>query len=107
MTVDAAQATGDDALALAQPTQLRLRQAMRHNSLRSGVVLVAVIVLLVLCAPLLTSASPTLQHPAQTFLPPSFAHLMGTDSFGRDMFSRVLYGGRYTLGASIAVVLIG
>lgn len=107
MTVDAAQTTGDDALALGQPTQLRLRQAMRHNSLRSGAVLVAVIVLLVLCAPLLTSASPTLQHPAQTFLPPSFAHLMGTDAFGRDMFSRVLYGGRYTLGASIAVVLIG
>lgn len=39
--------------------------------------------------------------------PPSHAHLMGTDADGRDLFSRVLFGGRYSLGIGIVVVLFG
>jgi peptide/nickel transport system permease protein len=39
--------------------------------------------------------------------PPSHAHLMGTDADGRDMLSRVLYGGRYSLGIGVAVVGLG
>jgi peptide/nickel transport system permease protein len=39
--------------------------------------------------------------------PPSHAHLMGTDADGRDLFSRVLFGGRYSLGIGIVVVLAG
>src|SRR5690606_38052905 len=41
------------------------------------------------------------------FSPPTWAHPMGTDAFGRDIFSRVLYGGRVTMLASLCVVLIG
>ncbi len=39
--------------------------------------------------------------------PPSHLHLMGTDADGRDMLSRVLYGGRYSLGIGVAVVGVG
>lgn len=39
--------------------------------------------------------------------PPGHLHLMGTDADGRDMFSRVLYGGRYSLGIGVAVVGAG
>jgi peptide/nickel transport system permease protein len=39
--------------------------------------------------------------------PPSNAHWMGTDADGRDMLSRVLYGGRYSLGIGVAVVGLG
>jgi peptide/nickel transport system permease protein len=39
--------------------------------------------------------------------PPSHAHLMGTDADGRDLLSRVLFGGRYSLGIGIVVVLVG
>jgi peptide/nickel transport system permease protein len=39
--------------------------------------------------------------------PPSADHWMGTDADGRDMFSRVLYGGRYSLGIGLAVVAMG
>jgi peptide/nickel transport system permease protein len=39
--------------------------------------------------------------------PPSAAHLMGTDADGRDVLSRVLYGGRYSLGIGVAVVAAG
>ena len=107
MTVEIVGQPTGDGLAIALPARARLRQAMRHRSLRAGVIIVAVIVLLVAAASLLTSASPTAQHPLQTFRPPSLHYLMGTDSFGRDLFSRVLYGGRYTIGASVLVVLIG
>jgi ABC-type dipeptide/oligopeptide/nickel transport system permease subunit len=107
MTVEIAEQATGDGLAVAMSARARVRQAMRHNSLRIGVIIVIVIVALVLAAPLLTSVNPDTQNPAQTFLPPSLHHLMGTDSFGRDLFSRVLHGGQYTLGASALVVLIG
>jgi peptide/nickel transport system permease protein len=38
---------------------------------------------------------------------PSLAHIMGTDADGRDVFSRVLYGGRYSLGIGLVVVTVG
>jgi ABC-type dipeptide/oligopeptide/nickel transport system permease subunit len=107
MTVEIAGPAAGDNLAAALPAWTRLRRALRHNSLLSGTIIVAVIVILVLAAPLLTSANPVTQHPMETFLKPSGSHLFGTDSFGRDMFSRVLHGGQYTLGASALVVLIG
>lgn len=45
-------------------------------------------------APLLAPYDPTQMTVSERFQPPSPAHLFGTDDFGRDVFSRVLYGGR-------------
>lgn len=84
-----------------------LRRALRHRSLMLGVVIVSVVILLVVLAPVIASQDPNSQDVASTFLPPSGAHLFGTDSFGRDLFSRTLHGGRYTIGASVAIVLLG
>ncbi|HHR85802.1 MAG TPA: ABC transporter permease [Candidatus Acetothermia bacterium] len=63
-------------------------------------------VLLVICAvfsPLLTAYDPLRINPVVRLLPPSMEHILGTDSFGRDVFSRTIYGTRQTLitGASI------
>ncbi|MDR0562242.1 MAG: ABC transporter permease [Spirochaetaceae bacterium] len=44
-------------------------------------------------------------EPSLRFIGPSLSHLMGTDNFGRDVFSRVMIGGRYTLAVSILTVL--
>jgi ABC-type dipeptide/oligopeptide/nickel transport system permease subunit len=107
MTVDLAGPSAGDGLIAALPAWTRLRRAFRHRSLLIGSIIVAVILILILAAPLLTSASPITQHPMETFLKPSASHPFGTDSFGRDMFSRVLHGGQYTLGASALVVLMG
>ncbi len=84
-----------------------LRRALRHRSLSLGLVITAVLLLLVLSPALLHLPDPDLQDPALAFSPPSAEHLMGADSFGRDMLSRVLYGGRTTMLASLCVVLIG
>ena len=89
------------------PRRAALRHALRHRSLMIGVGIVGAVVLLVLLAPLLATHDPNAQDPATTFLPPSGEHLFGTDSFGRDLFSRTLYGGRYTIGASLAIVALG
>ena len=80
---------------------------LRHRSLAAGLLIAGVIVLIVAAAPLLTSADPNLQDPTQSFAPPSAAHLMGADAFGRDVLARVLYGGRTTILASICVVVLG
>jgi ABC-type dipeptide/oligopeptide/nickel transport system permease subunit len=85
----------------------RVLQALRHRSLFTGTVLCLVLVALVLLAPLLTSADPDIQDPLSAFASPSGAHLMGADSFGRDLLARVLYGGRTTMIASLCVVVLG
>lgn len=61
----------------------------------------------VLGAGLLTSVNPVAQAVANRLQPPSFAHPFGTDQLGRDVFSRVLYGGQASLPAAFIVVLIG
>lgn len=68
----------------------------------AGVLITAVMVTAALAAPLLTSADPTLQDLAHVLEEPSAAYPLGTDDLGRDVFSRLLFGGRVTL--TIAVV---
>lgn len=96
------------ATTMAYPTRRRrVLQAFRHRSLAAGTIICVVLVALMLAAPLLTSQDPNSQDPLAAFASPSAAHLMGADSFGRDMFSRVLHGGRTTMLASLCVVLLG
>ncbi len=92
----------------ARPGRRRaILRALRHRSLGTGVVICVLLVGVVAAAPLLTSLNPNAQDAMATFSPPTLAHPMGTDAFGRDIFSRVLYGGRTTMLASLSVVLIG
>ena len=84
-----------------------VRRALKHRSLSVGVTICVVLISLIAAAPLLTSIDPNAQDAMATFLPPGWQHPMGTDAFGRDIFSRVLYGGRTTMLASLSVVVIG
>lgn len=73
-----------------------------------GASILCIIGILVLFAPLFTSYNPILDDPTARLLPPSRAHLMGTDHFGRDIFARILYGGRITLPlAFVTITLTG
>jgi len=64
-----------------------------------GLTVLAVILLLAVLAPLLATADPVQQNLAEgnQKLPPSRQHFFGTDDLGRDIWSRVLYGGRISL----------
>jgi peptide/nickel transport system permease protein len=80
---------------------------LRANGLAMiGLVTVLVMITASLAAPLIAPQDPTAQDLAGRLAPPSAAHWLGTDELGRDLFARVLYGGRITLGMVVAVVLL-
>jgi peptide/nickel transport system permease protein len=58
-------------------------------------------------APLITSWSPFAQDPIHRLHPPGGQHLLGQDTFGRDVFARILYGGRVSLMVGVGAVALG
>jgi ABC-type dipeptide/oligopeptide/nickel transport system permease subunit len=64
-------------------------------------------VLASLFAPWITPYSPVAQSIDAMMQPPSAAHLLGTDSYGKDILSRVIFGARYALAIGFFSVLIG
>jgi peptide/nickel transport system permease protein len=92
-----------------RPTAARHRPPRRFRlrpNLLLGSVLVSLLVLSALFAPLLTPYEPDAITPAIRLEPPSLEHPLGTDKYGRDMFSRVLYGSRIALRVSLLSVLL-
>ncbi|HZK24953.1 MAG TPA: ABC transporter permease [Oscillospiraceae bacterium] len=72
-----------------------------------GLIICVAWILVALFASLLSPYDPVKdQNLAIRFKPPSSAHYFGTDSLGRDVFSRVLYGSRISLAAGLVTVLI-
>jgi ABC-type dipeptide/oligopeptide/nickel transport system permease subunit len=73
----------------------RLRPSLlKYRNLVLGASIVLILLLAGLLAPLLAPHDPYAQDLSITFQSPSLTHLFGTDEYGRDMFSRVLYGAR-------------
>jgi len=64
------------------------------------------LIALSLAAPLLATHDPGAQDLGDRLARPSAAHWFGTDELGRDVYSRLLFGGRITLGMVVAVVLL-
>ena len=82
----------------------RKRRLRPNSSLILGAAVVGVMVFGALFAPYLTPYNPIeLDIPAR-FQPPSLSHLFGTDQYGRDIFTRVLYGARYDLVIAVLAV---
>ncbi|ORM67201.1 ABC transporter permease [Pantoea rwandensis] len=73
------------------------RRRARVTSLSIGLTLVLIVVAMALFAPLLAPFDPNAQVIAQRLQAPSALHWFGTDGFGRDLLSRVIYGARPTL----------
>lgn len=63
------------------------------------------LVLVAICAPLLTPYEPQEQHYDATLLPPTAGHFFGTDNFGRDILTRVIYGAQIDLRVGIIAVI--
>ena len=79
---------------------------LRYNKVASlWIVILAAIWLIALFAPLVATHEP-LKQSADLLQPPSTSHWMGTDEFGRDLFSRIVYGGRISLSVGIIAVTI-
>lgn len=79
-----------------------VRQFRRDPLFAAGLALAILLVLAALAAPLLAPADPfTGDLRGAYLLPPSLHHLLGTDSQGRDLLSRVLYGARISLSVGV------
>jgi peptide/nickel transport system permease protein len=86
---------------------MALRRFLAIPSAVVGAGLIVVLVLAAIFAPLLTPFDYAEIAPTQAYSPPSREHLMGTDKFGRDVFTRVLYGGRISLTVGLIAIAIG
>jgi peptide/nickel transport system permease protein len=86
----------------------RIRSFLRRNLfLPVGIVIVLVCVICALFPWVIAPGDPTKIDVANQFAPPGTGHLLGTDEVGRDLFTRIVYGTRYSLGITFAVVVIG
>jgi ABC-type dipeptide/oligopeptide/nickel transport system permease subunit len=70
----------------------------------SGLVMILILTIMAIFAPLLTPYDPYLTSLEETLQPPSFQHLLGTDTLGRDTLTRIMYGARTSLMIGVVVV---
>ncbi|MEW5420338.1 ABC transporter permease [Amorphus sp. 3PC139-8] len=89
----------------------RLWSAFGRGPALVAVIILALVTLMALLAPLLATADPIAIAPAERLSGASAIHPLGTDAYGRDIYSRVLYGARVSLlvgaGAALVSVAIG
>lgn len=71
-----------------------------------GLLVIGVVVIFALFAPFIAPYEPTRLNPAHRLQPPSTTYLFGTDNFGRDIFSRIVFGARTSLIGSAGVVTV-
>lgn len=92
-------------------TKRSLQRFAQNKLAVAGAIGLILIVLACACAPLLTHYDPGFIDPANRSLAPSKEHLLGTDRVGRDIFARILYGGRWSLfigfAAAVGANLLG
>ena len=85
--------------------RMTLRRFRRTRSAQVGLLIIVVLLILSIGAPLFATADPTDMDFVAILQAPSSLHPIGTDDFGRDLLSRVLYGSRISF--LIAVVICG
>lgn len=73
----------------------------------SGAFVVVLMIFMAIFAPFLTAYDPTANSFAEMHQPPSGDHILGTDQFGRDLFSRIVYGARTALFVGFTSAFIG
>ena len=83
------------------------QRATRSGGLAIGLVLALAMVAMALAAPWLAPYDPNAQDVLLKLEPPSAAHPFGTDDFGRDVLSRVIYGARISLFVGAIATLAG
>jgi peptide/nickel transport system permease protein len=83
------------------------RHLLRNRAAVAGMVIIAAFLIAAVFAPIIATHSPTDTSLTARLKPPGDGHILGTDELGRDLFSRMLYGGRISLGIGIISVAIG
>ncbi len=74
-----------------------VKRIVKNPTAATGFAIFFILVILAILAPVLTPYDYKQMNMRATYQGPSWAHLCGTDNLGRDIFTRLLYGGRYSL----------
>lgn len=82
-----------------------LRVLLRNPGSAIGAVILLILVVVAVFAPMIAPFDPLQMGVGKNLQPPSLEHLFGTDDFGRDLFSRIVYGSRLTL--MIGLIAVG
>jgi peptide/nickel transport system permease protein len=107
MTEAAVDVLGPAAMAGAPSTRPRwLRRLLANRSVVVGTLLLLAFVLAALLAGTLSTHNPTRLEPAARLQPPSARHFLGTDEFGRDVWSLVVHGSRISLMVGVTTMLL-
>jgi len=86
-------------------TALALSRLLRNRLAIVGLVILTLVILSAILAPNLTPYEPTAMDTSLRFQPPGGHHPMGTDQFGRDLLTRILFGGRVSL--TVGIISVG
>ena len=84
-----------------------LLRLLRHRSGGIGLLLSVLFVLMAIVGPYVAPIDPAFQDYLAISQGPGEEHLLGTDNFGRDLFSRILAGARYSIGIGVSATLLG
>ncbi|MBQ6835078.1 MAG: ABC transporter permease [Lachnospiraceae bacterium] len=95
--------SGSEAI-LREQRQIRRERFLSNSNLLIGLSVFVIIVLSAIIIPMITGIDPNVMEVVNRLKPPSVEHPFGTDAFGRDLMTRVLYGARVSLwvGCSVA-----
>jgi peptide/nickel transport system permease protein len=83
-----------------------LRRLERNRAAIAGLIVFAAIVVMAITAPLVAPYNPNALNPVDSLQAPGGTHLLGTDQFGRDTLSRVIYGSRTSVQVGFVAVTI-
>jgi len=83
-----------------------LRRFIKHRLAVVGAIIVLILALVAIFAPFLAPKDVDQMDFGNTLSPPSWNHLMGTDHFGRDMLSRIIYGTRISFIVGVGAVCL-
>lgn len=84
--------------------RLSLQRMLRNRGAITGLVVLVALIVMAIIAPWITAYDPVALSPRDRLIPPGAEHWFGTDAFGRDVFTRVVYGARVSLQIGLIAV---
>ncbi len=91
---------------LKEQRDLQIHKFFNNRLAVTGGIITVIMVLLALLAPLICPQGPLDMVVSDRLKPPSAAHIFGTDTFGRDLFTRILYGARVSMSIGLCVGIL-
>lgn len=88
------------------PLKVKIKKFSKNKRAVIGLSVVIIFIILAIIAPIISPYNPIEQNMGERLHSPSATHIFGTDEFGRDIFSRVLYGTRISLATGVVSVLV-